>query len=410
VTGCKPPERKKDSAVEVRPERVFLAPVLARRLERRDVVSTVPTTGSIVPVRSRLLRTEEAGRLHFTRPWQEGDDVEAGTVIARIVSDNLIGDIQRGQADVRLQEEALDIARKSMDSAIREFETTQGLYSRGITALREVDRAELDMQRAVNSYRQAEINLDKARSSLRVLLERETRLEIVAPFDGLIVARNTIEGSRPFANAFGTETITDFDGRLVSAEFAVCGVIDISSVFVRCDVTSRDIDKIRINQEAFGTIYARGEAAVAGRVVDVSRATSQDTRAFLVDVLLPNPDRALRPGMFGRMEIVTERRQQAIAIDKSLLVRRNNRDVVFIVERPPESPHAIAREVAVELGLEGRDQIEVTWGLKQGDAIITRGFEVLQDQSPVAPIMEDDPLRPGSSTTVRPEEDAANGP
>jgi multidrug efflux pump subunit AcrA (membrane-fusion protein) len=136
VTGCKPPERKKDSAVEVRPERVFLAPVLARRLERRDVVSTVPTTGSIVPVRSRLLRTEEAGRLHFTRPWQEGDDVEAGTVIARIVSDNLTGDIQRGQADVRLQEEALDIARKSMDSSIREFETTQGLYSRGITALR----------------------------------------------------------------------------------------------------------------------------------------------------------------------------------------------------------------------------------------------------------------------------------
>ena len=55
-----------------------------------------------------------------------------------------------------------------------------------------------------------------------------------------------------------------------------------------------------------------------------------------------------------------------------------------------------ARENPIEVGLEGRDKIEVTWGLKEGDAVITRGFEVLQDKSPLSVIFPDDPVASAS--------------
>ncbi|MBI1292348.1 efflux RND transporter periplasmic adaptor subunit [bacterium] len=402
TAGCKPPEPKDKKNVEVKKERVFLAPVLVKRLVRGDVAATVASTGSVVPLQSRLLRTEEAGRLRFDKQWKSGDIVTSGTLIARIESDSLRGDIERGRADVSLQEESLDIARKSKDNSIKEYQTIQDLYSRGISARKDVDSAELSMQRAINTFRQAEINLQKAQSQLHTLEERVERLNITAPYDGLLVARTTMDGTKPFTTAFGSETITDYEGRLVSSDFAIAGIIDISKVYIRLDVTSRDIDAIRPGQEALGTIYARTEVPVTGKVVDISRATSQDTRAFQVDVLADNPDRQLRPGMFGRMEVVVEKRSAAISIDKSLITRRNNRDVVFVIEKSPETGNWLSREVPIETGLEGRDEVEVTWGLKEGDAIVTRGFEVLQDQSPVAPVFEDEANKPSLTPTPTP--------
>jgi hypothetical protein len=42
--------------------------------------------------------------------------------------------------------------------------------------------------------------------------------------------------------------------------------------------------------------------------------------------------------------------------------------------------------------------------LREGDAIVTRGFEILQDQSPIAVVFEDEVLRPESNSISTPEE------
>lgn len=400
-SGCKPPDVKKKegdkSGTPSVQERTFLAPVLARKVFRGEVNASVSVTGTLIPIRSRLLRAEEAGRLDFVKAWQEGDRVTTGTLIATIKSDSLEGDIRRGRADVDLQRESLDIGKKSMESSVREFQTIQDLYSRGISAKKDVDSAELSMQRGINAHRQDLINLEKAEASLRTLLEREERLEIFAPFDGVLVARTTLDGTKPFSNTFGSEIITDFDDRLISAEFAVCGIVDSSQLFLRCDVTSRDISALRLGQRAIANIYTESDRIVEGEVVSISKATNQDTLAFQVDVQVENADQTLRPGMFGRVEILTETRNDTIAIDKAWMTRRNGKDVVYVLDKQPEGGKWLSREVPVELGLEGRDKVEVTWGLKDGDAVIIKGFEVLQDRAPVAPVFDDEPVEGSGS-------------
>ena len=404
MASCRPPEgqgRSKALPKDKKPEDVkqdkpFLTPVLAKRVKRGQVTSTVATTGSVVPYSSRLIRSEEAGRLHFERQWREGEFITKGTVIARIAAETLQNDIERAKADVDLQQESLNIGKKSMDSAVREYQTLQDLYSRGIAALKDVDASQLAMERAVNSHRQNGIGLEKSKAALRLLEDRLERLEIVAPFDGLIVARTTLDGTKPFATTFGSETITDYDGRLISSDFSVCGIIDTSRVLLRCDLTSRDIGLVRLDQEASATIYANQDLSVEGKVVEIGKSASADTRAFVIDVLVENPDRALKPGMFGRVDIVTERRRDSISIDKDMITKRNNKTVVFVAEKGTDVDYYVAREVPIEVGLEGRDKIEVTWGLKEGDAVITRGFEVLQDKSPLSVIFPDDPVASAS--------------
>lgn len=382
-------------------ERVFLTPVLAERAERGELVATVATTGSAVPLRNRLLRTEEAGRLHFERDWREGDAVEQGQLIARIDSETLRNEITRSEADLEISRENLAIGRRSMESAIREYEIMQDLYSRGIAALRDVEQLQLSMERSINTHRQNEINIRRNEDNLRTLKERLERLEVRAPFDGLLVARTTLEGTRPFSTSFGNETITDQDGRIVSAEYAICGIIDTSRMILRCDLTSRDIDSIRLGQEATARIYAGEEFTITGEVVDIGGSVSQESRTFQVDILVENPEGRLRPGMFGRVEIATDRRLEAISLRKDSITRRGERHVVFVAEEDQELRRWIAREREVEFGLESRDRIEVTWGIQAGDAVIVRGFEVLQDLTPVQVVFPEDPLTPGT-----PEEEA----
>jgi hypothetical protein len=408
MTACKPPQKpgtaKKGSGgketTEVKRDKPFLTPVLATRIKRGEVTAAIATTGSVVPYSSRLIRTEEAGRLQFTKQWQEGDFVTKGTLIAKVVSETLEGDINRARADVQLQKESSDIAKKSMDSAVREYQTLQDLYSRGIAALKDVDTAQLSMERAINSHRQNLINHEKSAATLKTYLDRVERLDVLAPFDGLIVARTTLDGTKPFASTFGSETITDYDGRLVSSDFLVCGLIDTGRVLLRCDLTSRDIGKVRLEQDANATIYASTDIQVTGKVLEISRSASSDTRAFVVDILVENPDRVLKPGMFGRVDIVTERRRDTVSISKDVVTRRNNRNVLFVVEKGNDVDYWVAREVPIEVGLEGRDSIEVTWGLKEGDAVITRGFEVLQDKTPVSVIYPEDPVTTGGDVKL----------
>jgi multidrug efflux pump subunit AcrA (membrane-fusion protein) len=406
LAGCKPPNAgqrqrqwNKGGDKAVKEQRLFLSPAVVQTIRRQDLVSTVSATGTALPYQSVMLRAEEPGRLRFEKRWLEGDPVRKGEIIARIESESLAKDIELAQRDVEIQRENVEIGRRSMDSAIREHKTLQDLYSRGIAARRQVDEAELAMHRAVNTHRQNLLQLEKAEATLRTIKARVERTTVRAPFDGLLVSPGVLQGTASFAKSFGTETITTSEGRTIGNEFAIAGVVDPSRMIVRCDVTSRDIERIREGQTASITFLSTEDIVVEGTVQAISRAVNSETRAFSVDILVDNAQGLLKPGMFGRADVVVERRLRTISIPKSVVTRRNNRSVVFVAVRPLESPHALAEERPVELGLEGRDHVEVLSGLNEGDEVVIRGFEVLQDKTPINALnAEGPPPRAGTAT------------
>ncbi|MBI5154578.1 efflux RND transporter periplasmic adaptor subunit [Candidatus Poribacteria bacterium] len=406
LSGCKPPakngkpqggkggEGKEGPNVEnVKKERVFLSPVLVRSLARGEIRAAVGTTGSIIPIRSVALRTEEAGRLHYAKEWREGDLVTKGEVIATVESEDLKSQLLLNKADVEIQKESLDIGEKALRARLREYRTLQDLYAQGIAAQKEVDAVKLELDRSVNSQRQSQISLAKAESRVREVEARMERLAVTAPYDGLIVAQSTLEGQGKFVRGFGTQSIVDLDGRNVSAGQFTAGVVDTSQVLMRCDVTSKDVGSVHEGVESEVTVYARENVVREGKVVNISESVDPETRAFQVDILLDNSDGALKPGMFGKAEVITERRRDTIHVPKSVVTRRNNLDVVFVADKQTDTEYEVAKMTTVELGLEGKDDIEVTFGLKAGDRIITRGFEVLQDNTPINAIDEDAPLK-----------------
>lgn len=403
LSGCRPPRdgagnrhstEANDPTADIKRDEPYLTPVYTLAARRGAITSTISTTGSVVPIRSHAVRTEEAGILRLERDWREGDTVAKDTLIARIESPTLQRELSLGEADVQLQEEALEFGERALRQRRRDYLTLQDLYARGIAALKEVDAARLELERAENQQRQNAINLEKARTRLDELRQRLERLEMRAPYDGVLVSRTTLEGTGRFTSGFGNEAITDHDGRQVSAGHLLCGVVDISSVHMRCDVTSKDIGQIAPGQEAEVTIYSTQNIARTGRIVRISNSVNPETRAFDVDILLENQTGEIKPGMFGRSEVVIERRTDRLVLPRTALARRNNQNVVFLVERPVDAKYEVARLVPIEIGLEGRDEVEIAFGIKTGDQVVVRGHEVLQDNTAVRPIDIEQPIRP----------------
>jgi len=182
--------------------------------------------------------------------------------------------------------------------------------------------------------------------------------------------------------ADSADAITDLEGQLVGTGATLCGVVDLSKVMIRCDVTARDIGRIRKGQKAQACVYGEEEIHVEGEVTDVSQIMDGETRAFEVDVAVSNPDGLLRAGMFARANVIIKSRLDTVIVDRKVLQRRNNEDILFVVNSEER-----AEKRSVKLGLENPEEVEVVEGLRAGDRLVVLGYETLQDKVKVK-IME----------------------
>ena len=80
-----------------------------------------------------------------------------------------------------------------------------------------------------------------------------------------------------------------------------------------------------------------------------------------------------------KVEIVVEERDGVVVVPKDAVVLRNNRPVVFTVQRQT------AKESRVVLGLDGGSKVEVLEGLDPNQRYVTVGQQTLSDKSPVRP-------------------------
>lgn len=281
----------------------------------------------------------------------------------------------RAEADLRRAQELfaqgavpaqqVDAARAAADAARAQHEAAQAQWRAAReqmlaaeaalrlaqAARRQVDIRQRDVEQARAAVRQAEAALQLARLQLQHTVVR-------APLSGVVVERRADPG-----------------------EYAAPGapllvVADTSTVWVNLAVSETQIGSVRAGQAARVTVDALPGRVFAGRVESRSPAADPRTRTFLVKVRVPNPDGALRPGMFARGRITVRSRRDAPAVPEEALRYEGPRAYVFVVE----SGRAFRRSVA--LGLSSGGWVEVR-GLEPGTRVVVSGQTLLRDGDPV---------------------------
>jgi multidrug efflux pump subunit AcrA (membrane-fusion protein) len=111
----------------------------------------------------------------------------------------------------------------------------------------------------------------------------------------------------------------------------------------------------------------------AGRVAWVNPAIDPASRAFQVEVAVPNDQRLLRPGGFAKAAIVTRDKTQRTVVPIEAIVRYAGVTKVFIVRAGK------AVDVPIGTGIEGAGWVEVTGELEPGAQVIVSGQSQLAD-------------------------------
>ncbi|MCK9588620.1 MAG: efflux RND transporter periplasmic adaptor subunit [Terrimicrobiaceae bacterium] len=182
-------------------------------------------------------------------------------------------------------------------------------------------------------------------------------LELKAPIDGLIVARNSTVGE------------------LVDKGSDIYTISDPADLWVIAEVKERDIAAVKVGQDATFKVLPYPEAEFHGKVVRLGNQLESDSRTLEVRIETSNADGRLKPGMFADVEITTTVLKDVLVIPDTSLQSDGEAQVVFVAFGDGKF-----EKRTVTLGMEHRGRVQILDGIKAGETVVTQGSFILKSE------------------------------
>lgn len=319
-SGQKPEEKKEETAVPVEVARVTVGAIDAAyrgtaTLEAEDEAVVMAKTAGVI---EQIL-------------VEEGQRVRAGQVLARLETERLKLEAARARAEA--------------DKAQENFDRNTRIYEKHLISKDLYDQSRFSRDAARAAY-------DLARLTLR-------ESEIRAPFNGVVSARYIKLG-----NAITPNT-------------AAFRVTQMDTLHAHIYVPERDIHKLAPKQAAALTLDAWPDQSFRGAILRVNPVVDASTGTVKVTVAMAPGQPELKPGMFGRVEILYDRRDAAVLVPKDAVITEDAAQTVFVVA------NGKARRQPIKVGYADGAHYEVLEGLQSGDEVVTTGQANLKDDAKV---------------------------
>jgi RND family efflux transporter MFP subunit len=297
-----------------------------------------------------------------------GSRVKAGDLLVEITAPEVDHQIAQAQGTLAQLEAALQQAKANRDLAQVTWDRDKPLVNEGWVTKQQGDTDRLNLEAREAAVAVAQANVVAQRAQLKVLDQQKDYQSVVAPFDGVITQRNVDIGSLVQADAAsGTFLFTLMHSDVLRIQLYVpqdeaLGVSPGVEAVVRVpEIPGRDF---------------------LGTVTRIADALQPGTRTLLTEIDVPNPDRALSPGLYCNVELKIPRKTPSLIVPSDAVVFNSNGLTVAVVENGVARFHKIT--VARDFGT----TVEVTAGVKEGDEVILNPAVNLNDGQKVQ-------IRPG---------------
>ncbi|QDU85972.1 Multidrug resistance protein MdtA precursor [Planctomycetes bacterium Pla163] len=354
--------------------------VVVEQVVRRDLNEELETTAVLEADRQVTVVARQSGQVIEVLA-EEGDTVQAGQILALLDDRSERMTLRNAEISVAEAKQALasnEIAIKEAQTSIetaksqlaqteRDLARDEELFKTGEGSVAAVsakvleqsrlardqaaqdlaqrklalERAILDRDSGTTAVSRAEVTRDEASLALE-------RMAISAPFDGVVASRTVRLGQNLSA---GEEA------------FVVADPLDLRVVFYR---PQRELGMFAARPEGTLTLTARSEALpgveFSGRVIRIAPNIDAESGSFRLTAAMDRvpvddgPERLL-PGMLLRLRIVTDRRENVLAVKKRAVVREGDQAFVFAVE--PDGERFVARRRLVREGFSDATHVQI---------------------------------------------------
>jgi RND family efflux transporter MFP subunit len=330
-----------EAARAARPPLLQLAPFEVATAAQMELRETLKATGSLAPARQLHLSAEVSGRV-ITVNGQPGDAVSEGDVLVQFEVDGLESQLAQALANAKATQAQLDLART-------EYERTQDLVDRGLSASNALDRSRANLDQLTASLAAQTTMVENARRSL-------DRATVTAPFDGVISARSIDPG------------------QFVGAGSPLMNVVDLTRLEVEATAPVSFAPQLAPGQRVELKVEGFGDRIFTGQVERLNPVAIEGSRMLPVYVSLENEGGELRGGMFASGRIVLETKSGGLGVPSGALHRDVDGQYVIVVT----DGMTMRRAVEVVRTWDGGTIVEIASGLEPGEVVVAEPLPELK--------------------------------
>ncbi|MDX1671768.1 MAG: efflux RND transporter periplasmic adaptor subunit [Balneolaceae bacterium] len=260
---------------------------------------------------------------------EEGDYVQTGEILAQLEDEQLEIEAKRAKA--------------TMDRLYNEYQRNKELYEKKLISVETYENSKFEYESQEAAYELAKLKVEH--SSIR------------APISGVVSERLIKVGN------------------MINADQEVYQITDFDPLLAVLHVPEHELSKLRKGQTALIHVDAIKNQSFNGEVLRISPVIDPETGTFKVTVAVKDRSNQLKPGMFGRVRIVYDTRENALMVPKNAIMAEDGFNSVYVINEN------MAYRRNVETGYVNGEHIEITGGLQQGDTVVTIGQSSLQDSA-----------------------------
>jgi len=318
------------------PKMLPVTTVTSAAVKEEDWAPRLSAVGSVSAAQGAVVSTELGGTVGEIR-FENGAQAKKGDVLVRL-------DVSQEEALLRSAEAEAELARTDLERA-------RDLVSKKVISKAEIDAAESKFNR-LNAI------VDQMRSNI-------AKKTIVAPFDGELGIRQVNVG------------------QMINAGQQVVALTSLDRVYVDFALPEQNVSKLTKDLETSVRADALPGREFKGKLTAINSMVDPITRNVPLQATLENPDHAVRPGMFAKVDVMLPETKKTIVIPGSAVSYAPYGDSVFVIEKQkdPKSGREslVLRQQFVRIGEVRGDFVAVKQGLKPGQEVVGTGVFKLRN-------------------------------
>jgi membrane fusion protein (multidrug efflux system) len=310
--------------------------VTSTEVKEEDWAPILSSVGSVSAVQGAVVSAELAGIVSEIN-FENGAEAKKGEVLMKL-------DASQEEALLRSAEAEAQLARTDLER------------SRDLAMKKVVSSAELDS--AQSKFRRLNAVVDQMRSSI-------AKKTLIAPFDGQLGIRQVNVG------------------QMINPGQQVVALTALDPVYVDFALPEQHLSRVSQDLEVRVRVDALPGREFKGKLTAINSMVDAATRNLPLQATLENPDHALRPGMFAKVNVVLPVKKSVLAIPATAISYAPYGDSVFVIEKKkdPKSGREsqVLRQQFIRTGETRGDFVTVTNGLKAGEVVVSSGVFKLRN-------------------------------
>ncbi len=335
-------------------------------------IPVLEATGYVTARREATVSSKSTGKL-AAMLVEEGDQVKAGQVLARLDDSDTRAQLGLARAQVAAAQAQLGSLEAELDQARRDLTRQQDLSNRGLTSAQALDDAHTKVATltARIGAQRSQIAVTEAQRHIAQVNEDDTVIR--APFAGVVVNKAAQVG----------EIVSPMSAGGGFTRTGICTLVDMDSLEIEVDVNEAYINRVKPGQPAQAVLDAYPDWKIPARVIAIIPTADRSKATVKVRVAIDAKDPRILPDMGVRVAFLEppadpSQTARGVLVPATAIVQRGGTSVVFVVNGGRAHRHTVTP------GQSYTDRRLIEHGLQAGATVVKDPPPTLTDGMRVA--------------------------